>query len=249
MMYNTDDHWNQWGEQDPYFGVLSQNKFRKENIDDNRREFFESGAAVVSRVISMATRHFGQFNHGSALDFGSGVGRLTIPLAQRFKNVVGVEISEAMIAEAQRNCQRYAVGNVDFVKSDDHLSRVGQKFDFVNSCLVLQHIPQTRGMTIISGLVSVLNPGGVIALHFPVRRRLPLRKHCVYMVQHNVPFTRYCFNLLRGRRLSEPLMQWNEYNLIEVMALCSASGVREFALHTDLSEGMFSVTLVGSKAA
>ena len=38
-------------------------------------------------------------------------------------------------------------------------------------------------------------------------------------------------------------------NLIEVMALCSASGVREFALHTDLSEGMFSVTLVGSKAA
>jgi 2-polyprenyl-3-methyl-5-hydroxy-6-metoxy-1,4-benzoquinol methylase len=249
MMYNTDDHWKQWGEQDPYFGVLSRDKFRKENIDDNRTEFFESGGAVVSRVISMATRQFGQFNQGSALDFGSGVGRLTIPLAQRFKNVVGVEISEAMIAEAQRNCQLYAVGNVDFVKSDDHLSRVAQKFDFVNSCIVLQHIPPRRGMTIISGLLHVLNPGGVIALHFPVRRRLPRREQLVYAIKHNVPFTRYCFNLLRGRRLSEPLMQWNEYNLVEVMALCSASGIREFALHTDLSEGMFSVILVGRKDA
>jgi SAM-dependent methyltransferase len=249
MIYNTDEHWKQWGEQDPYFGVLSQSKFRKENIDDNRKEFFESGAAVVSRVISMATRHFGQLNHGSALDFGSGVGRLTIPLAQRFTNVVGVEISEAMIAEAQRNCQRYAVENVDFVKSDDHLSRVGRKFDFVNSCLVLQHIPRARGMKIISGLVNVLDQRGVIALQFPVRRRLPLRERWVYAIKHNVPFTRYCFNLLRGRRVSEPLMQWNEYNLIDVMALCSAAGVREFALRTDQAGGMFSVTLVGSKAA
>ena len=249
MMYNTDDHWKQWGAQDPYFGVLSLDKFRKENIDDNRTEFFESGAEVVSRVIAMATRQFGPFNRGSALDFGSGVGRLTIPLAQRFKNVVGVEISEAMIAEAQRNCQRYAVGNVDFVKSDDHLSRVAQKFDFVNSCLVLQHIPQKRGMTIISRLLNVLNLGGTIALQFPVRRRLPLLGQLVYMIKHNVPFTRYCFNLVRGRRLSEPLMQWNEYNLIEVMALCWVSGIREFALHPNLSEGMFSVILVGRKDA
>ncbi len=29
-MYNTDDHWKEWGEQDPYFAVLSRNKFRKE---------------------------------------------------------------------------------------------------------------------------------------------------------------------------------------------------------------------------
>jgi len=104
-------------------------------------------------------------------------------------------------------------------------------------------------MTIISGLVSVLNPGGVIALHFPVRRRLPLRKHCVYMVQHNVPFTRYCFNLLQARRLSEPLMQMNEYDLIEIMALGSVNGIREFALHPNRLRGTLSVILVGRKDA
>src|SRR5258708_13388605 len=109
MVYNTDDHWKQWGEQDPYFGVLSRDKFRKENIDDNRKEFFESGAEVVSRVIAMATRQFGQFNQGSALDFGSGVGRLTIPLAQRFKNVLAVEISHPILAHTHRNCHLYAL--------------------------------------------------------------------------------------------------------------------------------------------
>jgi tRNA/tmRNA/rRNA uracil-C5-methylase (TrmA/RlmC/RlmD family) len=41
-------------------------------------------------------------------------------LAQRFETVVGVEISAAMISEAQRNCQSFAVWNVEFVKSDEH---------------------------------------------------------------------------------------------------------------------------------
>src|SRR5260221_1898639 len=108
-MDNTDDHWKQWGEQDPYFAVLSRNKFRKENIEENRKEFFESGAEVVSGVIDMAVRHFGQFNLGSALEFRSGVGRLTMPLAQSFKNVVGGGISASMIAEAQRQCHRLSV--------------------------------------------------------------------------------------------------------------------------------------------
>jgi len=248
-MYNTDDHWKQWGEQDPYFAALSQKKFRKENIESNRKEFFESGAEFVSGVVGIAIRHFGQFNFGSALDFGSGVGRVTIPLAQRFKSVMGVEISEAMIAEAQRNCQRFAVWNVDFVKSDDYLSWVAQKFDFVTSCLVLQHIPPKRRMTIISRLLKVLNLGGVIALQFPVRHRLPPVERFVYMVKQNLPFTRYCFNLLQARRLSEPLMQMNEYDLIEIMALGSVNGIREFALHPNRLRGTLSVILVGRKDA
>jgi 2-polyprenyl-3-methyl-5-hydroxy-6-metoxy-1,4-benzoquinol methylase len=246
-MYNTDEHWKQWGEQDPYFGVLSQAEFRKENIEKYRNEFFDSGAQLMSNVVGMAVRHFGQFNTASALDFGSGVGRLTIPLAQRFKKVVGIDISEAMIAEAQRNCQGFGVFNVDFVKSDDQLSLVAQKFDFVNCCLVLQHIAPKRGMKIIARLLEVLNKGGVIVLQFPVRVHLPALQQVVYTIKHKVPFTRHCFNLLRGRRISEPLMQLNEYNLIEVMALCSANGIQETTVRSSTFAGGLSATLVGKK--
>src|SRR5271156_473309 len=129
-MDNTDDHWKQWGEQDPYFAVLSEKKFRRENFEVNRQEFFESGAEYVSGIVAMAVRCFGQPNNESALDFGSGVGRVTIPLAQHFKKVIGVEISDAMIGEAKQNCLRFAAKNIDFAKSDDQLSRLSQNFDF-----------------------------------------------------------------------------------------------------------------------
>jgi len=248
-MYNTDDHWKQWGQQDPYFAVLSHKKFRKENIEANRKEFFDSGAEYVFGIIATVVRHFGQLNNESALDFGSGVGRLTIPLGERFKKVVGVEISDAMIAEARQNCQHFGAWNVDFVKSDDDLSWLAQKFDFVNSCLVLQHLAPNRGMNIISRLLKSLNPGGVIALHFPVRRRLPPLEQFVYVLKHNVPCARYCFNLLQGRRFSEPLMQMNQYDLIEVAALYSANGIREFTFNTYVLEGTLSVILFGRKEA
>ena len=104
-------------------------------------------------------------------------------------------------------------------------------------------------MTIISLLLKVLNLGGVIALHFPVRHRLPPVERFVYMVKQNLPFTRYYFNLLQARPLSEPLMQMNEYDLIEVMALGSVNGIREFALHPNRLGGTLSVILIGRKDA
>jgi SAM-dependent methyltransferase len=248
-MYNTDDHWNQWGKQDPYFAVLSEGKFRGKSFEANRQEFFESGVEYVSGIVANAVRCFGQLNNESALDFGSGVGRVTIPLAQHFKKVVGVEISDAMIKEAMENCLRSAVHNVDFVKSDDQLSLICRDFDFINSCLVLQHLSLKRGMNIIARLLKSLNPGGVIALHFPVRRLLSPLAQIVYFLQHHVPLARYCFNLLKGRRVSEPLMQMNVYDLIEVIALYSANGIREFTFYTHEAEGTISVVLIGRKEA
>jgi SAM-dependent methyltransferase len=248
-MHDTDEHWKQWGEQDPYFAVLSEKKFRKGNVEINRQEFFESGAEYVSGIIATAVRHFGPLSKESALDFGSGVGRITIPLAQHFKKVTGVEISGAMIAEAQQNCRRFAVDNVAFVPSDDQLSQLSHPFDFVNSCQVLQHLPLTRGMHIMDRLLRSLKPGGVVALHFPVRHRLTSLERFVYLLKHHVPFARYGFNLLQGRRFSEPLMEMNQYNLIEVVALYSAHGIREFTFYTHIVEESISIILFGKKEA
>ena len=44
-------------------------------------------------------------------------------------------------------------------------------------------------------------------------------------------------------------MQMNEYDLIEVMALGSVNGIREFALHPNRLEGTLSVILIGRKDA
>jgi hypothetical protein len=82
-----------------------------------------------------------------------------------------------------------------------------------------------------------------------LRRRLPPLEQFVYFLQHNVPLARHCFNLLKGRQLSEPLMQMNPGDLIEVIAMYSANGIREFSFPTHVSEGTISVILIGQREA
>ena len=49
---------------------------------------------------------------GDALDFGCGVGRLVLPLARRYRTVVGIDISDAYIAEAVRNRDKHGLTNI-----------------------------------------------------------------------------------------------------------------------------------------
>ena len=73
----------------------------------------------------MAASHLGiKCAQKSSLDFGCGVGRLIIPFARVFEHVTGVDISPAMLEIAQRNCLEQGIHNVEFVRSDDELSRV-----------------------------------------------------------------------------------------------------------------------------
>ncbi len=36
----TDLDWKEWGERDPYFGVVSHEQFRRDRLAENRAEFF-----------------------------------------------------------------------------------------------------------------------------------------------------------------------------------------------------------------
>jgi 2-polyprenyl-3-methyl-5-hydroxy-6-metoxy-1,4-benzoquinol methylase len=149
---NSDESWEKWGKENPYYGVLTDDRFRQENFNSElKAEFFETGRLHIDRVLSMARTHCGaSVTLQSALDFGCGVGRLVIPLAGIFKHVTCVDISSAMLEVAKQNCAERGIDNVNFVRSDDNLSRVAGKFDFIHSYLVLQHIPIRRGEKIIA---------------------------------------------------------------------------------------------------
>ena len=100
----SDEAWKRWGEDDPYYGVLSDPKFRKDEFAAHRDEFFRSGEEHVERRLDLIRRLYGETRRRSAVDFGSGTGRLVIPLSRRYERVVGVDISPAMTVEARRNC-------------------------------------------------------------------------------------------------------------------------------------------------
>ncbi len=174
---NTDLAWEMFADEDPYWAVLTQDRFRKKVLGETERhQFFLSGEQYVDWVFSMIRHHIDpQFNPGKGLDFGCGVGRLLLPIARRCQLAVGIDVSESMLKEAEANCQKEKVGNVSLIKSDDNFSTLAAQghaagFDLINSFIVLQHIPCDRGVVIFRRVLKLLNDGGVGAVHFTYSR-------------------------------------------------------------------------------
>lgn len=211
-MAKTDDEWRRWGEIDPYYGVLSDEKYRSESLSPNLEEFFATGEAFIASRLEKLERHFGPVRRGRALDFGCGVGRLVIPLAQRFDEALGLDISNAMLAEAKSNVDRANLTNVVLHASDDTLSKAEGQFDFVNTYIVLQHIPVSRGTRIIDELLRRVCAGGGISLHFTIDRQDGMIGTGAYWAQRHVIGAHNAINMVRGRRWNEPLMQMNAYS-------------------------------------
>jgi trans-aconitate methyltransferase len=91
---------------------------------------------VVDGFLAAAEGAFGTIRKGVALDYGCGVGRLTRPLSERFQQVIGVDISSAMLEEARRNLADRP--NVSYELASSQSNR---PVDFVLSKIVFQHIP------------------------------------------------------------------------------------------------------------
>jgi len=102
---------------------------------------------------------------------GCGTGREAASVALRYPDVTvtAIDISEASLDYARRQCATLKIGNVHFLKLDLHnVARLNQRFHAVSCGGVLHHLPDPeRGLNF---LVDVLQPGGV--MHIMVYSRL-----------------------------------------------------------------------------
>lgn len=160
-------NWDAFGDADPLFGVLSDpTKFGGQwRVDD----FFASGDAHVKKWLRILGELGATFHPGTCLDFGCGVGRLTRPLSESFLQTVGVDVAKSMIAVARqynRNPRCRFVLNRD----PDLRSINSETFDFVHSCLALQHIPPDVTIKYIEEFFRVAKPGGLIVFQLPAER-------------------------------------------------------------------------------
>lgn len=211
----TDRDWENWGRNDPYFGVLSDESFRAENLSNqNQQAFFQTGEKHIESVLTTIRRHFSpKFAPQSALDFGCGVGRLLIPLARRCGHAAGVDISTSMLAEAKRNCDAQDLHNVEFLQSDDGLSKVHKLYDLIHSHIVFAHINPRRGHSIIEALADKVSPQGFIAIQVLYACDAPRWVRSLVRLRYRLPPLNALRNLMRGRPLREPAMQLHVYDL------------------------------------
>jgi len=160
-------NWDAFGDADPLFGVLSDpTKFGGQwRVDD----FFASGDAHVKKWLRILGELGATFRPGTCLDFGCGVGRLTRPLSESFLQTVGVDVAKSMIEVARRYNRNPRCRFV--VNRDPDLRAINSgTFDFVHSCLVLQHIPPDVTLNYIEEFFRVAKPGGLVVFQLPAER-------------------------------------------------------------------------------
>ena len=210
MQRDTDKDWNIIAENSPYFGVLSNEQFQNPTEHD-LNTFFSSGRTDVENMMNIIKHDHGNFSPKTVLDFGCGVGRLLIPMSRLSGKGVGVDIADGMLDLA-----RHHIANSG-VNATVQNSIPSATFDWVNSFIVLQHIPPPRGYEIIERLWSATAVGGILSFHVTIFKE---QRHTAEL-QNRIK--RYTFDgesvsLLEQHDGDTGSMTMFDYNLAAVMS-------------------------------
>jgi len=233
---DTDADWRELGATQPYWGVLTHPDYRTENLTPASLEaFYASGAEYIGDIVRRMKAATGKQAGGRALDFGCGTGRLAEAMTAYATSVTGFDISPGMLAEARKRG-----GKATYV---DALP--DGPFDWINSFIVLQHIPPARGLALIEDLLARLAPGGLVSLHVTVWRDPHLKEPSARGLRRLV---RPLIRRWRLARLPAGTIRMYDYDLSQVVERLNRAGIGELALAPTDHGGHHGVILLGRKA-
>lgn len=169
MLEETSRTWSKFGEDAPHWSVLTNDLFTPENIEENISAFYRSGEYDVNIALNSLRRagfKAGPFD--KALDFGCGVGRLSMPLSKMSKSLTSVDVSPGHLKLAKERAVSAEAKNIDFIQLKD-LRDIGKfsGYDFILSLIVLQHNPPPVMAYALKGLLGALRSGGVAVIQMP----------------------------------------------------------------------------------
>ena len=225
-LHKSDTEWESMGRKDPYYGVVTCDDFRRENLTpQNLDDFFKSGDSHVAFLLERIRERLDKnFKPRRALDFGCGVGRCTIPMAKCCEQVTGVDVSQSMLDEARRNCDKQGLKNIELALSDDTLSRVTGSFDLVHSFITFQHIPPARGERIFERMAQLLANGGVGVHQVVYSREVSATVKFAGLMRKNIPGLHNLMNMATGKPWGEPLVEKNCYDLNRLFRILHRNG-------------------------
>ncbi len=167
--------WEHLGETEPYWSVLTSEKFLHANIQHSSliEEFYGTGKNDEAQIIKTLERNgIDHTSFTSCLEYGCGVGRVTRWLAEYFSVVYGYDISRVHLQVAERylagnkNIRNVVLKQVKRVRDLEDLPRV----DLIYSKIVLQHNPPPIIAFVIRQFVRALNAKGVALFQVPTYR-------------------------------------------------------------------------------
>lgn len=158
--------WDGLARLDPLWAILSlgDRRFGKWDLD----AFLATGQHQVDQHLANARRLGHPTGWGSVLDFGCGVGRMAPALSAHFDTYCGVDVSPAMVSEAQGLHAGLANCSFRTLAPDRAPQLKEMAFDLVISQYVLQHQLSRDAMaSCLAALTRAVRPGGLLVVQFP----------------------------------------------------------------------------------
>lgn len=181
---NLQKNWDNLGKNDSLWSILTlpDKKGKKWHVD----EFFESGEKQIKEVMQYVDSLNIMINRRRALDFGCGVGRLTLPLSYYFDEVCGVDIAPSMIELAKKYSHRgekckYFLNDVNDLKLF-----LDNSFDFIYSDITLQHMRPRYSKDYIKEFLRLLSPHGLLIFQLP-SHPLSFTKKLILLIKRIIP--------------------------------------------------------------
>ena len=146
--------WNERAGEDANYYVA----FGRRQQDDE--EFFSTASDVVKVLESELKRLPGR---DAALEIGCGPGRLLRPMSRHFAEIHGVDVSDEMIRLAGERLRDTPTAHPHRTSGADLALFPDEKFDFVYSYAVFQHIPSREVVfSYLREARRVLKTGGIL---------------------------------------------------------------------------------------
>lgn len=223
---DTDEDWLHYGEFEPYYGVLTHDRFLRANLTPEiLAEFWQAGRNDVQWIWGELSRLFGPRSPQRALDFGCGVGRLTRAIAEIAAEAVGVDLSPEMIREGSLNAPQNLKLGTDLGEE--------RGFDWINSYIVFQHIPPERGYIILEDLLERAANSCLLSLQFTFfKDGQALNDHGLDAIRFGTWDGEAIRPLVRADRQHKMMMY--DYDLTRIYAMLVAHRFTDVHLsHTD----------------
>ena len=101
----------------------------------------------------------------NVLDIGSGVGTLDLYLAQKGRQVTGIEISQRAVDIARQSQRLLGINKIKFIRGDFFQLKTREQFPFVICSEVLEHLSNEQQA--INKIYRLIKPEGLLLITVP----------------------------------------------------------------------------------
>ena len=188
--------WEHLGDTRAHHSVLTSKDFLPDSLEQNIGAFWKSGENEVKEIEAILKRHNLNIEEvKTAVEYGCGVGRVTVPLSKRVRAMHAYDISRPHLDYAKEHANEESA-TINFHLVSDPLGKL-QPCDLFYSRIVFQHNPPPIIYKLIENAMEALNPGGVAIFQVPIyikeyefRLEEWMKKdHALDMQMHCIPQT------------------------------------------------------------